>query len=38
MDEPRTGLCRGLCFFSHDPTESFDFKSAGCQDGIFGQL
>ena len=37
MDEPCTGLCRGLSFF-HDSTESSDFKSAGCQDGIFGQL
>ena len=25
-------------FFFHDSTESSDFKSAGCQDGIFGQL
>ena len=24
--------------FFHDSTESSDFKSAGCQDGIFGQL
>ena len=38
MDEPHTGLCRGLCLFFHDSTESSDFKSAGCQDGIFGQL
>ena len=28
----------GAYVFFHDSTESSDFKSAGCQDGIFGQL
>ena len=38
MDEPRTRLCMGPMSFFHDSTQSSDFKSAGCQDGIFGQL
>ena len=40
MDESRNGVYRGLCLFFHDSlsTEPSDFKSAGCQDGIFGQL
>ena len=38
MDEPRTGLCRGLCLFFMILQNLLISNLPGAKDGIFGQL